>query len=126
MPLTTIRSAKPGEKPVKMFDERGLFLIIPPAGSKWWRLRYKFDDKEKLLSLGIYPDVGLKEARERREATRKLLADDTDPGQHSKAKKAAKEERASNSFEVSSRLRAIDDANLITNGATRICNSFPP
>ncbi len=102
MPLTdtAIRNAKPGAKPVKMFDERGLFLIVTPAGGKWWRLRYKFDNKEKLLSLGIYPDVGLKEARERREAARKLLADDIDPGQHRKAKKAAKEERAANSFEV--------------------------
>lgn len=102
MPLTdtAIRNAKPGAKPVKMFDERGLFLIVTSAGGKWWRLRYKFDNKEKLLSLGIYPDVGLKEARERREAARKLLADDIDPGQHRKAKKAAKEERASNSFEV--------------------------
>lgn len=102
MPLTdtAIRNAKPGAKPVKMFDERGLFLIVTPAGGKWWRLRYKFDNKEKLLSLGIYPDVGLKEARERREAARKLLAGDIDPGQHRKAKKAAREERASNSFEV--------------------------
>jgi integrase len=102
MPLTdtAIRNAKPGEKPVKMFDGRGLFLIVTPAGGKWWRLKYKFDNKEKLLSLGIYPDVGLKEARERREAARKLLADDIDPGQYRKAKKAAKEERASNSFEV--------------------------
>lgn len=97
---TAVRNAKPGAKPIKMFDERGLFLIVTPAGGKWWRLRYKFDGKEKLLSLGIYPDVGLKEARERREAARKLLADNIDPGQHRKAKKAAKEERASNSFEV--------------------------
>jgi len=102
MPLTdtAIRNAKPGEKPIKMFDERGLFMIVTPAGGKWWRLRYKFDNKEKLLSLGVYPDVGLKEARERREAARKLMADDIDPGAHRKAKKAAKEERASNSFEV--------------------------
>lgn len=102
MPLTdtAIRNAKPGTKPVKMFDERGLFLIVTPAGGKWWRLRYKFDNKEKLLSLGVYPDVGLKEARERREAARKLLANDIDPGQHRKAKKAANTERAANSFEV--------------------------
>lgn len=102
MPLTdtAIRNAKPGAKPVKMFDERGLFLIVTPAGGKWWRLRYKFDNKEKLLSLGVYPDVGLKEARERREAARKLLADDIDPGEHRKAKKAARVERAANSFEV--------------------------
>ena len=102
MPLTdtAIRNAKPGEKPVKMFDGRGLFLIVTPAGGKWWRLRYKADGKEKLLSLGVYPDVGLKDARERREAARKLLADGVDPGEHRKAAKAVKVERAANSFEV--------------------------
>lgn len=102
MPLTdtAIRNAKPGEKPIKMFDERGLFLIVTPAGGKWWRLRYKVEGKEKLLSLGIYPDVGLKDARERRDAARKLLADGVDPGEHRKAAKAVKVERAANSFEV--------------------------
>lgn len=102
MPLTdtAIRNAKSGEKPVKMFDGRGLFLIVTPAGGKWWRLRYKADGKEKLLSLGVYPDVGLKDARERREAARKLLADGVDPGEHRKAAKAVKVERAANSFEV--------------------------
>lgn len=102
MPLTdtAIRNAKPGDKPIKMFDERGLFLIVTPAGGKWWRLRYKTDGKEKLLSLGVYPDVGLKDARERRDAARKLLADGVDPGEHRKAAKAIKVERAANSFEV--------------------------
>ncbi len=102
MPLTdtAIRNAKPGEKPIKMFDERGLFLIVTPAGGKWWRLRYKVEGKEKLLSLGVYPDVGLKDARERRDAARKLLADGVDPGEHRKAAKAVKVERAANSFEV--------------------------
>ncbi len=59
MPLTdtAIRNAKPGAKPVKLFDERGLFLIVTPSGGKWWRFRYKFEGKEKLLSLGVYPDV---------------------------------------------------------------------
>jgi integrase len=105
MPLTdtAVRNAKPGDKPVKMFDERGLFLIVTPAGGKWWRLRYKFDGKEKLLSLGVYPDVGLKDARERRDAARKLLADDIDPGENRKVQKAAKVERAANSFEAIAR-----------------------
>ncbi len=105
MPLadTAIRNAKPGAKPAKLFDERGLFLLVTPTGGKWWRLRYKFDGKEKLLSLGVYPDVGLKEARTRRDAARKLLADDIDPGEHRKATKATKVERAANSFEVVAR-----------------------
>ena len=100
---TAIRNAKPGAKPAKLFDERGLFLLVTPAGGKWWRLRYKFAGKEKLLSLGIYPDVGLKEARTRRDAARKLLADGIDPGEHRKAAKASRAERAANSFEVVAR-----------------------
>lgn len=105
MPLTdtAVRTAKPGEKPIKMFDERGLFLIVTPTGGKWWRLRYKFDGKEKLLSLGTYPDVSLKDARQRREDARKLLANGIDPGQNRKAQKAAKAERATNSFEAIAR-----------------------
>ncbi|MFL6676110.1 MAG: tyrosine-type recombinase/integrase [Massilia sp.] len=105
MPLTDvgIRSAKPATKPVKMFDERGLFLIVTPAGGKWWRLKYRFDNKEKLLSLGVYPDVGLKDARERRDAARKLLADGIDPGVNRKAQKAARQDRAANSFELVAR-----------------------
>jgi integrase len=100
---TTIRNAKPGEKPQKLFDERGLFLLVTPTGGKWWRLRYRFDGKEKLLSLGTYPDVGLKAARERRDDARKLLADGTDPGENRKATKAARQDRAANSFEVVAR-----------------------
>ena len=55
---TSVRNAKPSPKPVKIFDGRGLFLIVTPAGGKWWRFRYNFGGKEKLLSLGVYPDVG--------------------------------------------------------------------
>lgn len=100
---TAIRTAKAGEKPRKLFDERGLYLEVRPNGSKWWRLRYRFRGKEKLLSLGVYPDVSLKDARERRDAARKLLAHDTDPSEHRKAHKSAKAEAAANSFEVVAR-----------------------
>ena len=100
---TAIRKAKPGDKPIKLFDERGLFMIVTPSGGKWWRFRYKFDGKEKLLSLGVYPDIGLKEARERRDEARRLLADEIDPGENRKAQKAAKVERAANSFEAVAR-----------------------
>lgn len=100
---TAVRNRKPGAKPAKLFDERGLFLLVTPAGGKWWRLRYKFDGKEKLLSLGVYPDVGLKDARTRRDDARKLLADGIDPGEHRKASKATKVERTANSFEVVAR-----------------------
>lgn len=100
---TAIRNAKPGAKPAKLFDERGLFLIVTPSGGKWWRLKYRFNDKEKLLSLGVYPDVGLKDARDRRDIARKLLADGIDPSENRKAQKTAKVERAANSFEVVAR-----------------------
>ena len=58
MPLTdvAVRTAKATDKPAKLFDERGLFLLVSPSGGKWWRLKYRFDGKEKLLSLGTYPD----------------------------------------------------------------------
>jgi len=100
---TAIRNAKPGGKPAKLFDERGLFLIVTPGGGKWWRFRYKADGKEKLLSLGVYPDIGLKDARARRDTARKLLAEGIDPGENRKAQKATKQDRAANSFEVVAR-----------------------
>lgn len=105
MPLTdtTIRNAKPGDKPVKLFDERGLYLEISPTGGKWWRLKYRFDGKEKRLSLGVYPDVSLKEARNRRDTARKLLTDGIDPSENRKAQKSARADRAANSFEVVAR-----------------------
>jgi len=102
MPLsdTAVRTAKPADKPYKLPDEKGLFLLVHPNGSKYWRQKYRFGGKEKLLSLGVYPDTGLKDARQRRDAARKLLADGVDPGEHRKAAKAVKVERAANSFEV--------------------------
>ena len=103
MPLTntTIRNAKPGEKTCKLYDERGLYLEVSPNGGKWWRLKYRYNGKEKRLSLGVYPDVTLKMARERRDETRKLLADNIDPSEHRKAQKVGREE--GNSFEVVAR-----------------------
>ena len=83
MPLTdtTIRTAKPGAKPAKLFDEGGLFLLVTPAGGKLWRLKYRHGGKEKLLALGAYPAVGLKQARLKRDEARALLAEGTDPGE---------------------------------------------
>lgn len=105
MPLTdtAIRDAKPGEKPVKLADEKGLYLLIAPAGGKWWRLDYRFAGKRKTLSMGTYPEVGLKDARERRDEARKQLAQGIDPGENRKAIKAAQADRAANSFEVVAR-----------------------
>lgn len=102
MPLsnTAIINAKPTDKPYVLTDERGLSVQVQPSGGKWWRLRYRFEGKAKMLSLGVYPDIGLKDAREKRDEARKLLAAGVDPGEHRKALKAAKSERSANSFEV--------------------------
>jgi Arm DNA-binding domain len=102
MPLTdtAIRNAKPGEKPVRLFDGRGLYLEISPTGGKWWRLKYRFNGKEKRLSLGVYPDVS---ARDRRDASRNVLADGIDPSENRKAMKSARADKAANSFEVVAR-----------------------
>ena len=100
---TAIRSAKPEPRPKKLSDGGGLFLLLNPNGSRWWRLKYRFGGKEKQLSLGTYPDVSLKDARERREEARKKLAAGYDPGEARKAQKTAEKDRAANSFEVVAR-----------------------
>ena len=76
-----IRKAKPGPKMYKLSDGDGLFLLVQPTGAKWWRFKYFFDGKEKSLSLGIYPDIGLADARERRAQARKQVAMGQDPSQ---------------------------------------------
>ena len=102
MPLTDvgIRTTKPGPKASRLFDGGGLYLQVSPAGAKLWRLKYRFHGKEKLLALGIYPDVSLATARERRAAARKLLADGTDPGEQRRAEKAMLAGLAANTFEA--------------------------
>jgi integrase len=102
MPLTdaAIRKAKPAKKPFKLFDDRGLLVLVAPSGGKWWRFRYRFGGKYKTLSLGVYPDVPLARAREKRDEARKLLADGNDPGEHRKLEKDAKIARATNNFEA--------------------------
>jgi len=83
MPLTedAIRSVKPGVKDRKMYDERGLFLIVTPSGSWPWRFKYKFNNKQNALALGLYPAVGPDEARRRRDQAQHLLAQGIDPAQ---------------------------------------------
>lgn len=123
MPLTNtaIKNAKPAQKAFKLFDERGLYLEISPKGGKWWRFKYRFNGKEKRISLGVYPDISLKVARDRREESRKLLTEGIDPSQKRKAHKTAKGEVAGNSFEVIAR-EWFDShsSNWSTDHATRI------
>ncbi len=97
---TAVKNVKSTGKTLKMFDGGGLFLEVPPTGSKRWRLKYRYHNKEKLISLGIYPDVKLKDAREQRDENRKLLSRGVDPSVHRQNMKAASIERAGNSFEL--------------------------
>ena len=100
---TAIRNTKPQAKPVKMVDGDGLYLLLNPSGSKWWRLDYRIDGKRKTLSMGVYPDVPLKLARQRRQEARTLLALGVDPGVQRKAEKQARADVGSNTFEVLAR-----------------------
>jgi hypothetical protein len=95
---TAIRAAKPAPKAVRLFDGGGLYLEVAPSGGKWWRLKYRYGSKEKRLSLGTYPDVGLKAARARRDEARRLLAEGIDPSAARKASKQAAGVKALNSF----------------------------
>lgn len=105
MPLTdtAIRAIKPTSKTAKYFDGGGLYLEVAPSGGKWWRLKYRFQGKEKRISLGTYPTIGLKEARERREDTKKILANGIDPSAQRQAIKASITSIDQDSFEVVTR-----------------------
>lgn len=104
-----IKSLKPGIKPngvttnkaYRVTDERGLYIEVKPSGSKLWRFKYRFDGKEKLLSVGIYPDVSLKDAREARDTLRKQVASGIDPSELRKAEKLSR--AGQDSFEVVAR-----------------------
>jgi len=98
-----VKRVKPTDKPQKLADGGGLYLLLHTNGAKYWRLDYRFAGKRKTLALGVYPDVSLSEVRERREQARKLLANGVDPGDMKKAQKAAVVALAENSFELVAR-----------------------
>ena len=110
MPLSNARvqSIEPGDKPIKISDEKSMFLLINPNGSKYWRLRYRFNGKEKSLSLGTYPDVCLNEARSKRDEARKLLSQGIDPSEN---RKATRSMAAAETSTVAARKRFILDSN---------------
>lgn len=102
MPTLTesaVRAAKGTDKPYKLFDERGLYLLVTPSGGRLWRFKFRHAGVEKLLALGVYPDVSLKRAREKREAARTQVADGIDPSAQRQAERAA----AVDTFEVIAR-----------------------
>jgi integrase len=96
---TEIRAAKPREKPYKLSDEGGLYLLINPNDSRWWRLKYRFEGREKALSLGVYPHVSLQQARTQRDDAKKAVANGIDPSVKRQAEKSAN----ANTFEAIAR-----------------------
>ena len=86
---TRVRGAKPSDRQYKLYDGRGLFLLVTPTGGRLWRLKYRINGGEKLISLGAYPDVGLKRAREKRDEARKFLADGIDPSAQRRERRTA-------------------------------------
>lgn len=105
MPLNdvAIRAAKPGPKAVKLADERGLFLLVAPSGGKLWRFKYRIGGKEKKLSFGRYPDVSLKDARERCSEARKMVASGIDPSEQKRV------ERLEAAFKAAITFKAVAD-----------------
>ncbi len=89
LPLTNtqIKTSKPKEKDYKLFDGGGLFLLVAKTGGKRWRLKYRVNNKEKTIALGLYPEISLKKAREIREEHKTLIAQDIDPREQKKQKK---------------------------------------
>lgn len=93
-----IRNAKPGAKAIKLADGGGMFLLITPAGGKLWRLKFRIDGREKLLAIGAYPDIGLGEARRRREEARELIALGKDPSREKQREKVRARIQAADTF----------------------------
>ena len=99
----TVRNLKSKDKPYKVADERGMYILVQPSGGRLWRFDYRYFGKRKTEALGSYPDVSLNKARELRDEARKLLASQLDPGEVRRAEKAAKLGKLSNTFEVIAR-----------------------
>ena len=105
MPLTdkACKNAEIKAKPYKKADSHGLYLYVTPNGSRYWRLKYRFMGKEKVLALGVYPEVSLVEAREKREDARKLLTSNIDPNMAKQQQKHIAAISAENNMDMSPR-----------------------
>ena len=114
---TKVRNAKPREKPYKLFDERGLFILVYPNSRRGWRFRYRYKGRERLISLGIYPDVSLKRAREKRDEARVLLSDGVDPS----AKRQAEKMAQADTFEAIAREWLALSEKVTTNTIATTC-----
>jgi len=93
---SALRAAKPHDKPYKLGDGGGLYLLVSPNGALWWRLKYQFEGREKLLSLGVYPHVSLQQARALRDEAKKAIASGINPS----AKRQAEKFSTANTFEA--------------------------
>ncbi len=98
-----VRSAKGKDKPYKITDGQGLYLFVTPQGGKLWRFKYYFNKKEKVRAFGAYPEISLADAREKRDAARKMVANDIDPAEVHKAQKQALIAATENGFETVAR-----------------------
>jgi integrase len=95
-----VRSAKPTDKPYKLTDGEGMHLMVHPNGSKYWRLQYRFDGKQKMLALGIYPEISLSEARQRRDEAKRQVANAIDPSEQKKVEKQARKATVESTFKA--------------------------
>lgn len=95
-----VRSAKPTEKPYKLTDGEGIHLMVHPNGSKYWRLQYRFDGKQKTLALGVYPEITLSDARQRRDEAKRQVATGVDPGEQKKVDKQTRKAGIENNFKA--------------------------
>lgn len=97
---TKVKNAKPGERPYKLGDGGWLYLLVKPSGARLWRMAYRYAGREKLLALGVYPEVSLKEAREKRDAERARLRNGFDPGEVRKVERLTRANEAATTFKV--------------------------
>lgn len=120
-----IRNAKAAKQPYKLADGGGLYVLVNPGGSKYWRLKYRFAGKEKLLALGVYPLVRAAQAREARDEAKRLLNDGRDPATVRKEEKRTAQVSAANTFEALAREWVEQQRNRWTpNHAERVLNSL--
>jgi integrase len=111
-----LRALKPSQTPQRVFDGDGLYVEVRPNGAKWWRFKYRFEEKEKLISFGTYPDVPLSLARKRRAEARQLVAAGVDPSAARQEAKQAKQRDAMNTLEAVSRAWLAHRASAWTAG----------
>lgn len=123
MPLNEamIRAARPEDRPRRLFDSGGLYLEIAPHGGKWWRLKYRFQRKEKRLSLGVYPAVSLEQARHERDAAKRLLASGIDPSAQRQQNKARQRAEATAACQLPNVTVDMDGKIFIRKGRAVVC-----